>query len=175
MSDIPEPILNSARAERRHEKHPSTPGDDRTPGQRDRDRILYSSSFRRLAEVTQVVAADSGYVFHNRLTHSLQVSQVGRRLAEKLKLRYPDLPVDVIDPDVVEAACLAHDLGHPPFGHIAEFRLNELAKDFGGFEGNAQSFRIVTRLASRTLNYSGLRPDKRDARRDLEVPVAERR
>jgi dGTPase len=144
------------RVERRHEKHSNAQGDDRSPAQRDRDRILYSSSFRRLAEVTQVVAADSGYVFHNRLTHSLQVAQVGRRLAEKLILHYPDLATNVIDSDVVEAACLAHDLGHPPFGHIAEQRLNELAKDSGGFEGNAQSFRIVSRLASRTRDYPGL-------------------
>lgn len=144
------------RVERRHEKQPNRQGDDRSPAQRDRDRILYSSSFRRLAEVTQVVAADSGYVFHNRLTHSLQVAQVGRRLAEKLALRYSELATDVIDPDVVEAACLAHDLGHPPFGHIAEQRLNELARDSGGFEGNAQSFRIVSRLASRTRDYPGL-------------------
>lgn len=144
------------RTERRHEKSPKSQGDDRRPAQRDRDRILYSSSFRRLAEVTQVVAADSGYVFHNRLTHSLQVAQVGRRLAEKLVVRYPDFTSELIDPDVVEAACLAHDLGHPPFGHIAEHKLNELANDSGGFEGNAQSFRIITRLASRSRNYSGL-------------------
>ncbi len=150
-------MANSAvRVERRHEKQPNRQGDDRSPAQRDRDRVLYSSSFRRLAEVTQVVAADSGYVFHNRLTHSLQVAQVGRRLAEKLILHYPDLATNVIDSDVVEAACLAHDLGHPPFGHIAEQRLNELAKDCGGFEGNAQSFRIVSRLASRSRNYAGL-------------------
>ncbi|MGB9286651.1 MAG: dNTP triphosphohydrolase, partial [Candidatus Sulfotelmatobacter sp.] len=135
------------RSERLHDKNPRTDGDDRTPAQRDRDRILYSSSFRRLAEVTQVVSASSGYVFHNRLTHSLQVAQVGRRLAEKLCKKYPALTTDLICPDVVEAACLAHDLGHPPFGHVAEHRLNELAKAYGGFEGNAQSFRIVSSLA----------------------------
>ncbi|MFZ0199387.1 MAG: dNTP triphosphohydrolase [Candidatus Sulfotelmatobacter sp.] len=144
------------RSERLHDKNPRTDGDDRTPAQRDRDRILYSSSFRRLAEVTQVVSASSGYVFHNRLTHSLQVAQVGRRLAEKLCKKYPALTTDLICPDVVEAACLAHDLGHPPFGHVAEHRLNELAKAYGGFEGNAQSFRIVSSLASRSRSYAGL-------------------
>jgi len=143
------------RTERHHDKKPNPTGDDRTPAQRDRDRILYSSSFRRLAEVTQVVSANSGYVFHNRLTHSLQVAQVGRRLAEKLNKQFPESQ-DFVDPDVVEAACMAHDLGHPPFGHAAEHTLNDLAAEIGGFEGNAQSFRIVTRLASRSPAYPGL-------------------
>jgi dGTPase len=144
------------RLERLHDKKPRTVGDLRTPAQRDRDRILYSSSFRRLAEVTQVVSANNGYVFHNRLTHSLQVAQVGRRLAEMLVKQEPQLATDLLCPDVVEAACLAHDLGHPPFGHVAEHRLNELCASVGGFEGNAQSFRIVTRLASRSSSYGGL-------------------
>lgn len=146
---------DSFRIRRRHDNGLNPEGDFRTPPQRDRDRILYSSSFRRLAEVTQVVAANSGYVFHNRLTHSLQVAQVGRRIAEKLNKVYPESTA-FIDPEVVEAACLAHDLGHPPFGHIAEQTLNRLANHIGGFEGNAQSFRIVTRLASRSPNYGGL-------------------
>lgn len=97
--------------------------------------------------MTQVVSSDEGHVFHNRLTHSLQVAQVGRRIAEKLLRDNKALDVD---PDVVEAACLAHDIGHPPFGHIAENELDSIATENGlkdGFEGNAQSFRIVTRLA----------------------------
>jgi dGTPase len=127
--------------------------DNRLPFQRDRDRILYTTSFRRLARVTQVVSADEGHVFHNRLTHSLQVAQVGRRIAEKLVgdcQRLYDSSKLEIDPDVVEAAGLAHDIGHPPFGHIAEKELDAIARSKGlndGFEGNAQSFRIVTRLA----------------------------
>jgi dGTPase len=148
-------IQSTARTQRLHDNTPNSSGDYRTAAQRDRDRILYSSSFRRLAEVTQVVAANSGYVFHNRLTHSLQVAQVGRRIAENLNKRQPETR-DYIDPDVVEAACLAHDLGHPPFGHIAEQILNQRTKKFGGFEGNAQSFRIVTKLASRSPDYGGL-------------------
>jgi dGTPase len=127
--------------------------DNRLSFQRDRDRILYTTSFRRLARVTQVVSSDEGHVFHNRLTHSLQVAQVGRRISEKLCRDYDKMSrsssVD-IDPDVVESACLAHDIGHPPFGHIAEKELDAIAKSNGledGFEGNAQSFRIVTRLA----------------------------
>ncbi len=147
--------VKGLRSIRLHVNKPNPRDDFRTPPQRDRDRILYSSAFRRLAEVTQVVAANSGYVFHNRLTHSLQVGQVGRRIAEKLIKTQP-ASCEFIDPDVVEAACLAHDLGHPPFGHTAEKTLNKLAARFGGFEGNAQSFRIVTSLASRSPNSPGL-------------------
>ena len=135
--------------------------DYRTAGERDRDRILYCSAFRRLAYVTQVTAPEAGHAFHNRLSHSLKVAQVGRRNAERLRViaKAGDITgkaratVLSLDPSAVEASCLAHDLGHPPFGHIAEAVLNEKAveyiKDEGVFEGNAQSFRIVTRLAQR--------------------------
>ena len=129
----------------------------RTPAQRDRDRLLYASAFRRLANVTQVVAAEHGYVFHNRLTHTLKVAQIGRRLAEsinsKAKTKTLAKSLGGLDPDVVEAAGLAHDLGHPPFGHLAEKVLDAAIVGQGvpgGYEGNAQSFRIVTRLAVRT-------------------------
>jgi dGTPase len=126
----------------------------RTEYQRDRDRILYSSAFRRLTAITQVTAAESGLGVHNRITHSLKVAQVARRLAERLKSpradpRYDNIErVADLDVDAVEACALAHDLGHPPFGHVAEDRLNDLMKNHGGFEGNAQSFRIITRLAT---------------------------
>jgi dGTPase len=137
----------------------SDPSDSRTPAQKDRDRLLYTSSLRRLAQFTQVVAADVSHVFHNRLTHSLQVAQVGRRLAERLLNVHRDVVLlsDGLDPDVVEAACYAHDLGHPPFGHIAEVELNDLAgADIDGFEGNAQSFRIITKLAQHSPSHRGL-------------------
>ena len=137
------------------------PGDNRKSFQVDRDRILYSSAFRRLAQITQVVTAQEGHVFHNRLTHSLKVAQVARRLAERLVAEQPDVAdvVGGVDPDVVEAAALAHDLGHPPFGHTAEEQLDECAVKAGlwdGFEGNAQSFRILTRLAIHRIDYYGL-------------------
>lgn len=141
----------------------------RTEGQRDRDRILYASAFRRLGGVTQVVMAlDEGHAFHNRLTHSLKVAQVARRLAEKLlwdaqgsaKARGIIRDAGGLDPDTVEAAALAHDLGHPPFGHIGEQELDRLTVSSGdpdGFEGNAQSFRILTRLSlGGTGDYLGL-------------------
>jgi dGTPase len=118
----------------------------------DRDRVQYCSAFARLAEVTQVVSADRGYVFHNRLTHSLKVAQLARRISEKLRgaQKNESDALQAPNPDVAEAAALAHDLGHPPFGHIAEKELDGLAKKAGledGFDGNAQSFRIVSKLA----------------------------
>lgn len=135
--------------------------DQRTPFQRDRDRILYTSAFRRLAWVTQVVSASEGEPFHNRLTHTLEVAQIGRRLAEHLLQEQSEeaQAVGGLSPDVVEAAALAHDLGHPPFGHTVEKELDRLMRDDGvddGFEGNAQSFRIVTKLATRHLELPGL-------------------
>ena len=139
---------------------------DREPGrrnnfQRDRDRILYTSAFRRLAWVTQVVSSEEGEPFHNRLTHTLEVAQIGRRLAEKFRCEQSAMAKKLgdVDPDVVEAAALAHDMGHPPFGHIAEEKLQECMKAVGvcdGFEGNAQSFRIVTKLAIRHSENDGL-------------------
>lgn len=135
--------------------------DNRLAPQRDRDRILYTSAFQRLAEVTQVVAPDEGHVFHNRLTHSLKVAQVARRIAELLLRTEEEKAVQLgIDPDVAEAAGLAHDLGHPPFGHIAEEELNRLMtieqQVLEGFDGNAQSFRIIAHLARRCASYDGL-------------------
>ncbi len=144
---------------------------------RDRDRILYSSGFRRLAGKTQVLPAGELGGFHNRMTHSLKVAQIGRRLAERIKKRARGSGAP--DPELVEAACLAHDLGHPPFGHAGEEALNKTVDDlvylrtfaearkkgvtdskartaardevlrFGGFEGNAQTFRCLVWLSAR--------------------------
>ena len=157
----------------------------RTPAQRDRDRVLYCSAFQRLAYVTQVTAPESGHAFHNRLSHSLKVAQVGRRNAERLSGLVDkgvitgaaaDL-VGTVDPDAVEASCLAHDLGHPPFGHIAERALNAQAqkmldRNFDAFEGNAQSFRIVTRLAVRVGDPPGLDLTRRTLGGLLKYPWA---
>src|SRR6476646_1732632 len=124
-----------------------------SPFRADRDRIVSSPFFARLGGVTQVISpGGSGLLVHNRLTHSLKVAQVGRAIAERLGTdpRYRDLldKLGGCDPDVVEAAALAHDLGHPPFGHNGERVLDTLARQrlglADGFEGNAQSYRIVT-------------------------------
>jgi dGTPase len=137
-------------AERRF--YPEKAADGRSSAQRDRDRILYAGAFARLAEITQVISPERGYVFHNRLTHSLKVGQIARRLAEHLIRAQPkEAEAYQLDPDAAEAAGLAHDLGHPPFGHIAEEELNSLVRKEGvhdGYEGNAQAFRILTRLAT---------------------------
>jgi predicted deoxyguanosinetriphosphate triphosphohydrolase len=136
------------------------PDHPRDPWQRDRDRILYSDALQRLANVTQVASPGEGIVFHNRLTHTHEVAQIARRLAEKLRTEQPQLAARCdLNPDVVEAAALAHDLGHPPFGHIAEEELDRLASANGapeGFEGNAQSFRIIVRTEPHRIGYRGL-------------------
>ncbi|MEU0253416.1 dGTP triphosphohydrolase [Streptomyces sp. NPDC006184] len=124
----------------------------RTRHEQDRDRLLYSSAFRRLAGVTQTSAVNERRLLHNRLTHSLKVAQIGRRIAQRLQRNYGEEWTQraSLSPDIVEAAGLAHDIGHPPFGHIAEKMLDSLTRETcGGFEGNAQSFRIVTKLAVR--------------------------
>ena len=157
----------------------------RSSAQRDRDRVLYSSAFQRLAYVTQVTAPEAGHTFHNRLSHSLKVAQVGRRNAERLKKLAAAGQIDgaaaalvnTIEPEAVEASCLAHDLGHPPFGHVSETALHAQAQatldeDFDGFEGNAQSFRIVTRLAVRTGGIPGLDLTRRTLDGLLKYPWA---
>jgi dGTPase len=136
--------------------------DYRTDSEHDCDRILYSSAYRRLAGITQVVAVNELQLFHTRLTHTQKVAQLSRRLAFDITRNPDNGPVldaiDGIDESAAEAAALAHDLGHPPFGHIAEEVLCDLCDAAGadGFEGNAQSFRIVTELARRASDEPGL-------------------
>ena len=163
--------LEQDRNRRFHAESDPPASDPRRPGAHDRDRILYSEAFRRLAGVTQVAGAHEGRVFHNRLLHSLKVGQLARRIAERIRKEAGNdsdiaSAVDALgglDPEVAEAAGLAHDLGHPPFGHIAEKTLDRLARRqlspanqsslpcFDGYEGNAQTFRILTQLTSRRL------------------------
>lgn len=152
------------REDRRH-RTPSSraDADERSPFEKDRDRILYSSNFQRLARVTQVVSPDDRFLTHNRLTHSLEVSQIGQGLANTLlrRIDQQDLIADAggLDPMVVGVAALAHDLGHPPFGHVAERELDRLLVAAGvedGYEGNAQSFRIVTKIGVRYPDVPGL-------------------
>jgi dGTPase len=132
----------SARGRLHHEPEAET----RSPWQRDRDRIIHSSAFRKLQYKTQVFVNHEGDFYRTRLTHSIEVAQIARSLARALGL----------DEDLTEALALAHDLGHPPFGHAGEYALNTVMKPFGGFDHNAQSLRMVTLLESRYAGWDGL-------------------
>jgi len=119
--------------------------DYRTPFQIDRDRLIHSSEFRRLQGKTQVFLPGENDYYRTRLTHSIEVSQIGRSITNYITKKYPNYFNDAyfIDQDLVESACLAHDLGHPPFGHAGERTINNLMKNYGGFEGNAQTLRLL--------------------------------
>lgn len=118
----------------------------RTAFQRDRDRIIHAEAFRKLEYKTQVFVNDFGDYYRTRLTHTLEVAQIGRTIARALG----------VNEDLTEAICLAHDLGHPPFGHSGEDVLNQLMKGYGGFNHNHQSYRVVSELERRYPNFNGL-------------------
>ena len=126
--------------------HPENEPAYRTSFQRDRDRVLHTTAFRRLEYKTQVFINFEGDYYRTRLTHTLEVAQIGRTIARALGA----------NEDLIEAICLAHDLGHSPFGHSGETALNRLLKDHGGFDHNKQSMRIVTKLENRFQNFPGL-------------------
>jgi dGTPase len=127
-------------------KYPDKEPRYRTSFQRDRDRILHTTAFRRLEQKTQVFITSKGDYFRTRLTHTLEVAQIGRTIARALGA----------NEDLIEAICLVHDLGHAAFGHSGERTLNELLMDSGGFDHNKQSLRIVTKLEQRYPNFDGL-------------------
>jgi dGTPase len=130
----------------RGRRFPEPPPRHRTEYQRDRDRIVHSTAFRRLVYKTQVFVNHEGDLYRTRLTHSLEVAQIARSVARALGLNEP----------LAEAICLAHDLGHTPFGHAGQDALNECMREFGGFEHNLQSLRVVDELEERYAEFAGL-------------------
>ena len=130
----------------RGRRHPEAPPRYRTEYQRDRDRIVHSSAFRRLVYKTQVFVNHEGDMYRTRLTHSMEVAQIGRSVAVALNL----------NESLTEAICLAHDLGHTPFGHAGQEALNECMREYGGFEHNLQSLRVVDELEERYAEFAGL-------------------
>ena len=133
-------------ADSRGRRYPEPPPRHRTEFQRDRDRIVHSTAFRRLVYKTQVFVNHEGDLYRTRLTHSLEVAQIARSVARALRLNEP----------LAEAVCLAHDLGHTPFGHAGQDALNECMRDYGGFEHNLQSLRVVDELEERYAEFPGL-------------------
>ena len=133
-------------AQSRGRLHPEPPSKSRSAFRRDCDRIIHSTAFRRLKHKTQVFVFDEGDHYRTRLTHTLEVAQMSRALARALGL----------DEDLAEALALAHDLGHPPFGHAGERALDECLAAFGGFDHNAQTLRVVTALERRYPDFDGL-------------------
>lgn len=136
----------AAGAQSRGRRHPETIQGYRNEYQRDRDRIIHSAAFRRLEYKTQVFVNHEGDLFRTRLTHSLEVAQIARSVARTLQLHE----------DLVEAISLAHDLGHTPFGHAGQEALHERMRDYGGFEHNLQSLRVVDLLEERYAEFDGL-------------------
>ena len=127
--------------------------DHRSPYQRDRARILHSAAFRRLQAKTQVLGVGMNDFYRTRLTHSLEVSQIGTGICAQLKQKYPALNHLLDSMSLIESLCLAHDIGHPPFGHGGEVALNYMMRNDGGFEGNGQTFRILTALEPYTQHF----------------------
>ena len=147
-------MTQSLWSERRSPDSISRPGDQRSPWQRDRARILHSAAFRRLQSKTQILGIGQNDFYRTRLTHSLEAAQIGTALVSQLRLKADDITRQYLpDDSLMEALCLAHDIGHPPFGHGGETALNFKMLTSGGFEGNGQTLRIVAKLEPYTLEH----------------------
>jgi len=147
--------MNPAWLDRRLKSVAKRQQDHRSPFQRDRARILHSAAFRRLQSKTQVMGSGKSDFYRTRLTHSLEAAQIGSGIIAQLRSKYPEECQQLFPKDdtLIEAICLAHDIGHPPFGHGGEVALHYMMREHGGFEGNGQTFRIVARLEPFSEHY----------------------
>lgn len=135
------------------DEHKIRRNDHRSPFQRDRARILHAAAFRRLQAKTQVHGTSLNDFHRTRLTHSLEAAQIGTGIVAQIKLKQPEFRELLPSDSLIDSLCLAHDIGHPPYGHGGEIALNYMMRDHGGFEGNAQTFRIVTSLEPYTESH----------------------
>lgn len=164
-------MADSVWSERRSGAESMRPGDQRTPWQRDRARILHSAAFRRLQAKTQILGIGQNDFYRTRLTHSLEAAQIGTGLVSQLRSKTSAGLIDILPADaLMEALCLAHDIGHPPFGHGGETALNYKMLNHGGFEGNGQTLRIVAKLEPYTQQH-GMDLSRRTLLGLLKYPV----
>lgn len=168
MSEVLTPLW----MERRYQENKQRKDDQRNPFQRDKARVLHSAAFRRLQAKTQVLGVGMNDFYRTRLTHSLEAAQIGTALNAQLRNKFPEI-APLLDDHLIETLCLAHDIGHPPFGHGGEVALNYMMREHGGFEGNGQTFRILSRLEPYTQHY-GMNLTRRTLLGILKYPVSHR-
>lgn len=165
--------MNHLKLEERRQQQNCRPNDERSAYERDEARLIHSAAFRRLQSKTQVLGLGESDFYRTRLTHSMEVAQIGRGIVQYLQ-NQKDLLIDkdnLPDAALITAICLAHDIGHPPFGHGGEVALNYCMRDHGGFEGNGQTLRILGKLDKYTDGY-GLNPTRRMLLGILKYPVS---
>lgn len=153
LSNSPTLLLAEQWKARNNDEHKIRRDDHRSPFQRDRARVLHSAAFRRLQAKTQVHGTAINDFHRTRLTHSLEAAQLGTGIVAQLKKKQPEFRELLPSDSLIDSLCLAHDIGHPPYGHGGEVALNYMMRDHGGFEGNAQTFRIVTQLEPYTEHH----------------------
>ena len=156
--------------ERKQSRSATRDGDHRNAYQRDKARIMHCAAFRRLQAKTQVVGVGISDFYRTRLTHSLEAAQIGTGITAQLRQKYPDIANELaLDEHLIESICLAHDIGHPPFGHGGEIALHYMMNEHGGFEGNGQTFRILTKLESYS-EFDGMNLARRSLLGVLKYP-----
>ncbi|WP_416308378.1 anti-phage deoxyguanosine triphosphatase [Neptunicella sp. SCSIO 80796] len=147
-------MMSPVWTERCFENNPNRENDHRSPYQRDKARVLHSAAFRRLQSKTQVLGVGLNDFHRTRLTHSLEAAQIGQGIVAQLQQKHPELTHKLeLDNNLIETICLAHDIGHPAFGHGGEIALHYMMREHGGFEGNGQTFRIISKLEPYTLAH----------------------